>query len=269
MMYFNLFKKKQFIFSINTGRAGSEYLSSILATAEGVWADHEPDPKMVGDILRFVTDKSYQESYDARIYKASAIKTILTESSYSVYAETSHMFIKTFFDVVISELSNIKVVFLKRNLIDTLYSFYKLGYFSVRNKYWKDWMISPYSVTSAIPCFLGKDEQDEIGLSLAYLIDIYARAHRFIDENPKVPVFHITLEELNNEAKVKELFLKLKIKPTEATFKQIGLKVNEKTERKKEIGSNEVSKEYLRERCISYIEKLKTNGYDVSKIIIT
>ena len=256
----------QYIFSINTGRAGSKYLFDILSTAKDVWADHEPEPKMTGDILKLVENNIYKESYKTRIYKTNAIKEILIASSYSTYIETSHMFIKTFFDVVISELQNVKIVFLKRNLVDTLHSFYQLGYFSDRNKAWPDWMISPYAVTSAIPCLL--DEKDEIGLSLAYLIDIYARGNRFIEENPNTPVFHITLEELNDAEKVRDLFLKLNIVPTETTFQSIGKKTNLRLEKKKKFGGKAISKEYLKQRCLSYIEKLKASGYDVKDMII-
>ncbi len=257
-----------YIFSINTGRAGSQYLSNILSTAEDVCADHEPEPKMIGDILKLVEGKSYKETYKARIFKTNTIKNILIASSCSTYIETSHMFIKTFFDVATNVLQNVKIVFLKRSLVDTLHSFYQLGYFSDRNKAWKDWMISPYAVTSAIPCLLEENEKDDIGLSLAYLIDIYARGYRFVEDNPSIPIYHITLEELNDKEKVKELFTNLNIIPTEATLQQIGGKINIRMEKKKKFGSKEISKEYLLERCLSYIEKLKTNGYDVNDMII-
>ena len=260
--------KVEYIFSINTGRAGSKYLYNILATAKGVVADHEPEPKMIGDILELATNKSYKESYKARIHKTKAIKKIMKASSCSTYIETSNMFIKTFFDVVINKLPNTKIVFLKRNFVDTLNSFYQLGYFSDRNKGWKYWMISPYAVTSAIPCLLDENEKDDIGLSLAYLIDIYARGYRFIEDNPNIPVFHITLDELNDEEYVKELFLNLNLIPTKATFQYIGKKVNSRLEKKKKFGSKEISREYLKERSLSYIDKLKANGYDVKDMII-
>jgi len=258
----------QYIFSINTGRAGSKYLSDILSTAKEVCANHEPDPKMTGSILKLVENNIYKESFQSRIFKTKSIQEILITSSHSTYIETSHMFIKTFFDVVINELQNVKIVFLKRSLVDTLHSFYQLGYFSDRNKAWSDWMISPYAATKAIPCLLSENEKDEIGLSLAYLIDIYARGNRFIEENPNIPVFHIALEELNDEEKVKDLFLDLNIIPTETTFQHIGIKTNQRLDKKKKFGDKTISKEYLTQRCLSYIEKLKANGYDVNDMII-
>jgi len=264
----DLSQNELYIFSINTGRAGSKYLSAILATAKEVWAEHEPEPKMIGGVLKLVEDSNYIESYKARVYKTEAIKKILKDSSFSTYIETSHMFIKTFFDVVINELQNVKVVFLKRNLVDTLHSFYQLGYFSDRNKAWSDWMISPYAVTLAIPCFLSGEEKDEIGLSLAYLIDIYARGHRFIKEYPHIPVFQVTLDELNHKEKVIDLFKKLNLEPTEDTYQYIGKKINIRQEKKKKFGGKDISKEYLRERCFSYFEKLKVHGYEVEDIIL-
>ena len=263
-----LIQEKQYIFSINPGRSGSKYLSSILATAKGVLAAHEPEPKMIGDILRLVEEKNYAESYDERIYKAKTVNKLLLNSSCFTYVETNHMFIKTFFDVVINELQNTKVIFLKRNIVDTLHSFYQLGYFSERNKAWKDWMISPYAVTSAIPCMLDENEKDEIGLSMAYIIDIYARGYRFINEHPDISVFHITLDDLNNEEKVLELFKELNVVPTEDTLLQIGKKTNSRAHKKKKFGGKEISKEYLKRRCLSYIEKLNSNGYNIKEMII-
>jgi len=94
----------QYIFSINTGRAGSKYLAKFLSTAKSVTADNEPEPKMIGDILKLVEHNSYKESYKDRIYKVDAIKRVILDSPCSTYVETSHMLIKTFFDVVINEL---------------------------------------------------------------------------------------------------------------------------------------------------------------------
>jgi hypothetical protein len=218
----DLFKKKQYVFCINTGRAGSEYLSNVLATAKSVWADHEPEPQMIGKYLDMITENDYQSSYKNRSFKVDEVKKIIRKSFKTNYIETNHMFIKTFFDIVVNELDNVKVVFLKRNIVDTLYSFYQLGYFSDRNEAWKDWMVSPYAKTAAIPCFLEGEEKDDIGLSLAYLIDIYERGHRFMEQYPQIPVFQIELQDLNNVEKVKELFVNLNLTPTQATFSVVG-----------------------------------------------
>ncbi len=266
---FNPFKKKQYIFSINTGRAGSEYLSDILATAKSVWAAHEPNPQMIGKYLKLICENDYQSTYKDRRFKADEVKKIIKKSLKTNYIETNHMFIKTFFDVVVNELDNIKVVFLKRNIVDTLHSFYQLGYFSDRNEAWKDWMVSPYARTAAIPCFLEEDEKDDIGLSLAYLIDIYERGYRFMEQYPQIPVFQIELQDLNNVEKVKELFVNLNLTSTQTTFNVTGQRKNNRKERKKQIGSKEIAKEYIKERAVAYIDKLEAKGYEVrNKIVI-
>ncbi|MCB0402128.1 MAG: hypothetical protein KDD41_08595 [Flavobacteriales bacterium] len=263
-----IFKKKQYIFCINTGRAGSEYLANILSTANSVWADHEPEPQMIGKYLNLVTEKEYAETYAQREFKVAEIRKIIRSSFKTNYIETNHMFIKTFYDVVIKKLKPVKVVFLKRNLVDTLHSFYQLGYFSDRNEAWKEWMISPYAKTAALPCLLREEEKDDVGLSLAYLLDIYYRGYRFMEEYPEIPVIEVALEDLNDRDKVLELFHFLNLKPTAGTYDLIGQRKNNRSERKKQIGSKEISRDYLVERTNTYIDKLEAQGYKIRDKVI-
>jgi hypothetical protein len=44
---------------------------------------------------------------------------------------------------------------------------------------------------------------------------------------------------------------------------------NNRQERKKQIGSKEIAKEYIKERAVAYIDKLEAKGYEVrNKIVI-
>jgi hypothetical protein len=45
----------RYIFSINTGRAGSQYLSDLLGMAKNVVSFHEPQPQMIDRYLNLAT----------------------------------------------------------------------------------------------------------------------------------------------------------------------------------------------------------------------
>ena len=254
---------RQYIFCINTGRAGSEYLAHLFDSAKGVAAFHEPRPYMTGDVLKWVTEDSYENTYSKRIYKADAIKKALKEEGKKIYAETNHMFIKTFFDIAVNELNNVKIVHLKRNVLDVLISFCELGYFSERNTAWKDWMVSPYARTAAVPCLIPEEKQDHIGLIIAYLIDIYARAERFKKDYPDVPVYEVHLSQLNDINEVDKMFDWLGTSMTDKTKELIGKKQNDRALRKKELGGYSQNKEYLRQRLIQYVNLLQEKGVNL------
>lgn len=129
-------RDRHLIFCISPGRAGSKYLRNALGVAEAVVARHEPEPKMNGHFLKSVIlEGKREESFEERAHvKLSAIRDALegTESDVT-YVETSHMFIKTFADVVIDKLpatTKISILNLRRPARDIVWSQLRLGWFS-------------------------------------------------------------------------------------------------------------------------------------------
>ena len=122
MVSLRLFQNKRYfnnrmLFCINSGRSGSEYLSKLLCTAKGVNSFHEPEPNMSGKYLRMINEFQYPETFKKRRYKCKGIKKILKRmSSNEIYCETNHMFIKTFFDVILEDFKNVEVIILRREL---------------------------------------------------------------------------------------------------------------------------------------------------------
>ncbi|NET79401.1 hypothetical protein [Okeania sp. SIO1F9] len=245
------------IFCINSGRSGSNYLSELLGTAEEVISYHEPSPSMTGDYLTMVNKSEYATSFSKRRFKSSAIKDILLKiPDGKIYCETNHMFIKTFFDVVAQDFPKIEVIILRRYLPKVLKSFIELGYFSDKNQAWKFWMSSPNAVTAAIPCIDVDVNLDQWDLSIAYLIDIEARAKRFQQEYPGINTYEVCLEELNNFAKVESLFEQLKISLTDSTKKMYTQKINQRKETKKKYsGKQDISLSHCQERIEEYIQR--------------
>ena len=245
------------LFSINSGRSGSNYLTELLGTAEEVVSYHEAHPTMSAEYLTMVNKFEYQKSFFKRERKNYSIKEVLFQlPEDKIYCETNHMFIKTFFDVVIQEFPKVEVIILRRYLPKILKSFIELGYFSERNKHWKFWMSSPNASTAAIRCIDVDENLDQWDLSIAYLIDIEARAKRFQQEYPNIKTHEVRLESLNDFTNVKSLFKALNITPTETTKKLCGQQINQRKNAKKKYSSEqEVSYSYCQERIEKYIQK--------------
>jgi hypothetical protein len=259
-LYSQVYKDKlsrhRLLFCIGSGRSGSNYLARLLKTAEQVTASHEPNPRMIGKYLDLVNKYPYSESFEERRrVKSSAVRRALHKlPEGEVYCETSHMFIKTFFDVVINDFQQIEVIILRRELALVLKSFIQLGYFSERNKIWQDWYTSPNAVTAALPAIAPDAMLDQYDSSIAYLLDIEARALRFQQEYPQIKVHNVRLETLRDDDHVNALFRDLRITPTDATRIACQQVVNHKQDRKETVDVK-VSIDECRDRIASYLKK--------------
>ncbi|CAM9624252.1 unnamed protein product [Ectocarpus sp. 12 AP-2014] len=143
--------KLRFVFVASTGRCGTHYLSQLLGTSPGVEAFHEASPELSGrqNLLAAATDP--EKSYGKRRYKAEEIlrsaRHHLSDSGFGTltYVETSHLFLKTFSDVVMRELAphfRVDVVVLRRDPAAVLKSRIELGHFCRRHKR-SDWLLLP------------------------------------------------------------------------------------------------------------------------------
>jgi len=179
----------------------------------------------------------------------------------TAYAETSHMFIKTFFDVVMENFKNqpVKIIVLRRHLPSVLKSFVNMGYFSQRNVVWPSWMHLPGTCESAFqPPPLGRNP-DQYDLAIGYLIDIEARAQRFMEHYPGCSIHEVQLESLQQPAEVESFFKELHLSPTPDTRDMLGRPLNKRSRRKAEINID-TTLEYCEKRILDYIIKCQKHG---------
>lgn len=241
----------QTIFCINSGRCGSQYLFNILGSAKNVIAFHEAQPTMSGnEMMNLVNYHDYKFSYNKRKnIKIPIIKQTINKSG-KIYAETNHMFIKTFWDVSVDEFGqDIFVIILRRPLSKVLRSFMRLEYFGKNTEALK-WMTSPNAKTAAIKAIANDKNLKSIDKCIAYLIDIEARAQRFVKDYPNVKIYSTKVEDLNNVSEVISLFEAIGLEKTVKTNEAIGKIVNQR-KRKNDV----VTKKSLME-C-----KQKINSY--------
>ena len=115
------------IFSINTGRSGSSYISSLLKGFENVESFHEPQPSMCEKPM-----KNYQlgntDAFRSLLrLKVEKIQAVLERGH--IYFESNHYFIKGFGWEIVKKLpqESIGIVIIKRNSNDIINSFFMIG----------------------------------------------------------------------------------------------------------------------------------------------
>ncbi len=248
---------RRLVFSINSGRSGSQFLAEVLSTAKEVCGYHEPEPKMNREYLEMINRLPYQATRTARVIKCQAIADVLRQMEPGqVYAETTQMFIKTFHDVVLEEFHNVEVVLLRRDLAHVLRSFVEMGYFSNRNAYWDKWMSSPAAATAALRPRREYSTLDQFDRCIAYLLDIEARGARFRREYRHVPVHEVQLDSLDQYSAVEELFAALRISTTSKTEGACRQRINERNAVKQQI-NNPTTLETCHARLERYLKEVQ------------
>ena len=250
----------EFIFSINSGRSGSNYLCNLLGTAKNSISFHEASPQMNKQYLKLVNNHSYNFSYKERMVKVNKIKSV--KLSGKIYCETNHMFIKTFHDVAAESFgTSMNVIILRRYLPDILKSFIELSYFN-KNPASFEWMTDPNANTAAIQCIDKTNKLNHFEKCIAYLIDIEGRAQRFKKDNPNIKTHDVRIEDLNNVTYVANLFKTLNLQKTNKTYNFVGTVINQRDARKQHF-KNKVSISECEDKIYKYIDRAKKLGIDM------
>ena len=263
------------IFCISSGRSGTGYLARLIGTAKNVCAFHEPEPTMSGAYLQMINHFPYAETEEQRKIKVTKINQLISSHRRNrgaafvadmIYAETNHMFVKTFYDVVCKNIKNVEVVILRRNIIETLKSFVQLNYFTSYNPVSFEWMSSPNAVTAAMPAIDQDDKLDSIDMAIAYLIDIEARSQRFKTEFPDIPTYELKLDMMPEKSYVRNFFKTAGLDYPNHADKLVGTKINERKS-KKEMFGVQVDLAYCRKRLETYIQKAQKKGIQIPETL--
>ena len=247
---------RRMIFSTNTGRSGSEFLSLLLDATPTISAAHERMPQMTGHWLREVGHLGFEATFEARQQKVEVIRKDFEELRPSeIYADTSHMFVKTFADVVFDafEHHTISIIDLRRDPIDVARSFFALDYFGPRNKEWPNWMFPPTAAFA--PFRLQADQiQSQFDLIFGYLVGIAARTRHLRSLTPQANWIDLELNDLSTSEGAQRLFEQLRVKPPMDLTQVLSKKANLKTARKNII-NQDVSTEVVAAHWRSFFER--------------
>lgn len=129
---------KKLIFTVCTGRCGTQLLSERLAEVPGVTSLHEPEPNFVDILPRVKEDPSAA----ARFWKEMKLPSI-SRTPHPVYAETSHLFCKGFLEGLL-ELGIVPdIILLSRPHRAVASSLQRLGCIPARNALGREWLLGP------------------------------------------------------------------------------------------------------------------------------
>jgi hypothetical protein len=244
------------VFSANSGRVGSAFLASLLDASPDVVSGHERPPQMVGPWLRRVAFEPPHVSFDARLVKADALRGELRlMATKQVYVDSSHMFVKTFADVVFEEFQHqrLSVVVLRRNIINVAKSFFELDFFGPGGGHWPAWMISPTAPESAFP-LSAEEITDQFDLIFGYLADIENRTERLRQETPAVNWVDARLEEITTLRGATELFKQLSLAPPAKLEKAIATTINTRNGQKSEK-NQPVPRVFVEKRLSEFLDR--------------
>lgn len=256
----------KYIFCINSGRSGSNYLAHIFNNCEGCVSFHEPLPRMNGIAMYQWLKGNKNPLIHLMPHK---IKDIEERSGNMVYIETNHCFIKGFgwhIPAYFKE-QEIAVIILKRDA-ESVANSLQINNASPFSIVGRDWLILPtaknclinpnqyvkrarlmfyfckyiYRIVSTIkkyfeveiklPSFI---KQCELMFLEWYYDELHMRGESFKKRFPNIKYFTIHINLLNEKDKVDKLLKELGIKPRESLNELLGKARNKTLERESSL----------------------------------
>lgn len=243
----------KYLFCINTGRSGSNYLGNMLKHCSGVYSTHEPEPVLNGKPMRNYLLGKPDQMKKLIPLKIDQIQSHLKDAQ--VYFESSHMFIKGFGWLLPEHIPHeeIGVVILKRDAIKIRDSFFRIRT-SPLNKLGRQWLMpigmknsickpkSNYLKEIAWLYFLesklnkslfkiNKSQSIENAEKEAlewYIKETHAQAEEFKKTFPNITYFETTTEKLNDVKEYENIFraFNLNFEPESSFFEKLGVRTN-------------------------------------------
>ena len=262
------------IFSINSGRSGSRYLSRLLDSVPNVTAFHEADPDMAGRYVKWFPSEGLTPKqlllaapvYAQKLRKIAAIRRAMKgQPAGQIYAETNFQFILSFYDVAMRFFPSVDVVLMRRYLPKVLKSWMDLGWFKPTHPHTPYWCGEPDNPGAAVKAPAPRGELEPIEWCIWYLIDVEGRAQRFKKQYPAARVVEVRLEELNDLDRVRWMFSQLEIEPSPETEAVVGKAVWARTHEKVKTGID-LPLEYCCERIEQFVERCRSADIAVPEL---
>jgi len=163
---------KRLMFTVTTGRSGTNYVANMLSYIPSISSTHEPNPS-----FHQVMPQVKQDKDEAYRFLTEVKLPFIANLSQTIYIETSHVFCKGFFEPLI-ELGIIpELLLLRRNNRQVATSMYRLGHIPGRSKIGEIFLINPGdSVFISLP---GWQAMHDYQLCYWYCLEIEARRQRY------------------------------------------------------------------------------------------
>lgn len=203
----------RYIFSINAGRSGSDYLTELLSKATNAVSIHEGFPIMNGTAMQKFNKGDDSE---LRVLMPLKMKEIhkKTKDGRRIYCETNHSYIKGWGYLVPDEYipqEEIGVIILRRDLYKTAYSLLRIHNVPGASEWNRTWYLTPNA-----PRNLSRplDDAGPYDLCKWYVEEINMRAEDYKRRFPKITYFECDLKQLNDYGYVVQLFKTFGLKPS-------------------------------------------------------
>jgi len=255
-------RTEAYIFVATTGRSGTASLERILSRLDRCASFHECYPIMHDRVMQAMNNQ--QPTAARNTYKfIKAINIRRSAIGHKYYAETNHMFIKSFADAAAEDLGKkLKVIHLIREPVAVAKSITTLNHYpgtEMGNKWYLDYR-APGNLIQ-IADILDADERfsHPFFKSLWYWYEIETRVEEWRTRHEHIAVSTLKTEDLNNEKKLCALFDHMGLDyDTQAVTEVTGTRENRKLSLKRkeagEIGDTDSMHEHFK-------DMLKKEGY--------
>lgn len=213
----------RYVFCINSGRSGSDYLTELFLHAENAVSLHEAGPVMNGEPMQRWNAGDAAPLQALMPAKLRAMKAARRGDD-RVYCETNHAFIKGFGYLVPRALpqEQIAVIDLRRDVEQTVYSLLRVRDLPGASAWSRLWYLAPDAPHNlSVP-----RERTRDGLCRWYLDEIRLRAAEFRERFPRITYLDCEVEQLNDLAFVQELFRRLGLVPAPSLRRAVGTPLN-------------------------------------------
>jgi hypothetical protein len=129
---------KRLIFTVTTGRSGTDYLARMLACVPGVVSEHEPRPHFVWAMRKAQGDPGI-----ARKFLVEEKLPAIRRAKGRVYSETSHLVCKGFLEPLAEMGYRPDLILLRRPHREVALSMYRLGTIPGRTEKALKWYLTP------------------------------------------------------------------------------------------------------------------------------
>lgn len=222
----------KYIFCINSGRSGSDYLTELLSKAENTVSIHEGFPIMNGSPMEKFNCGEEGELKKLMPLKLKEIHK-KNKNGLKIYCETNHSFIKGWGylipDTYIPQ-EEIGIIILRRDVEKTAYSLLRVRDVPGISEWTRTWLLTP-NVERNIS--KPADNANPYELCKWYVEETYLRAEEYKKRFPRIKYVECDLEQLNQYDFVLEMFASFGLVPKSELQNAVGRVVNVRNERRK------------------------------------
>ena len=194
----------KYIFCINSGRSGSDYLTGLLAKATNTVSVHEGLPIMNGRPMQ-----AFNQGHEADLRALMPLKLAeigkQSRTGQKIYCETNHTFIKGWGYLIPEQIpqEEIGVIILTRDPDNIAYSLLRLHDVPGASEWSRTWYLTP---GASRDLSRPPEEANPFDMCKWYVEEVTLRADAYKKQFPNIAYFECDLDQLNDFDFVRQMF---------------------------------------------------------------